>query len=68
MKTNIQKVKYNVDPNEPDKCDWWSWDECCDNCGIINYYFGAMITNQKPDDTEKDYCLNCIRKYIDESK
>jgi len=66
LKSNIQRVKYNEKSNKPDKCIWYSWDEICDNCGKEIRKFKEFMTTGIPDRAEKDYCLNCIRKYLDE--
>lgn len=64
MKTNIQKVKYNKNPNIPDKCDWYTWDEYCDNCSEHHYISGTFLSNKAPDIEEKDYCLSCLRNMV----
>ena len=66
MKINIMKVKYNYKSNVPDKCIWYTWKEICDNCDAIIREFNEQITNEYPDTEEKDYCLKCMRKYIDD--
>ena len=64
MKTNIRRLNYNGKPN-PTNGKWWSWDETCDKCGADCGKSG-WTTTEKPDTTEKDYCLNCIRQLLDE--
>ena len=66
MKINIMTVKYSKDPNIQDKCTWFTWKETYDNCGNIISEFNDLITNMYHDTEEKDYCLNCMRKYIDD--
>jgi len=66
MKINVMTVKYNKDPNIQDQCTWFTWKETCDNCGNVISEFNDLITTKYPNTEEKDYCLNCMRKYIDD--
>lgn len=44
---------------------WYSWIETCDDCGKI-IHGHEIETTKKPDFSEKDYCINCLRKRIEE--
>jgi len=66
MKKDIMIVKYNYKSIVPDKCTWYTWKEICDNCNAIIHDFNDIITTKYPDTGEKDYCLKCMRKYIDD--
>lgn len=65
MKTEIQRVKYNKNSNKPDKCEWYSWKEVCDDCGCVIHEFDELISTKKPNTDEKDFCIKCLRKRFD---
>lgn len=68
MKINVMTVKYNTANFIPDKCTWFTWKETCDNCGNTIHELNDYTTTEYPDTEEKDYCLKCMRKYIDDRK
>jgi hypothetical protein len=62
MKTNIIQIDYygNLDSNGK----WWKWTEVCDECGK-QYRNWDIMTMNKPNTEEKDYCIDCLRKKCD---
>lgn len=62
MKTNIERVSYFGTPKPKGK--WWRWHETCDICGADCGNDGVQTTIP-PDTKEKDYCLNCLKKLLD---
>ena len=61
MKTDIKQVSY-MDINESG--DWYVWNEFCDLCGK-QYRGYNNFSGSKPDENEKDYCLDCMREMLD---
>ena len=63
MKTNIQRINYEGILDKNGKC--WRWKEYCDICGADcgKSDFQMMF---KPDREEKDYCISCLRRLVDE--
>jgi len=61
MKTDIKQVT-NIYISNPEK--WYIWNEFCDKCGKKCRYQN-ISSSSKPDKSEKDYCLDCIREMID---
>jgi hypothetical protein len=57
MKRNIQKVRYGKN----DKCTWYSYKEICDECGDVIQEFGDFMTTVIPSESDKDFCLKCMR-------
>ena len=59
MKTN--KINYM---NTDNSLDWYIWNVFCDICGrqFRNHKIHSSV---KPDENEKDYCLDCMREMID---
>ncbi|MDO8640835.1 MAG: hypothetical protein Q7R33_04775 [Nitrosarchaeum sp.] len=45
---------------------WYSWTEICDDCGKKIYTSGNWDTSVPPVLDKKDYCLECLRKRIDQ--
>ena len=64
MKTDIKQVT-NIYISNPK--DWWIWNEFCDICGK-QYRSQNVSSSNKPDESEKDYCLDCMRKMIDKGE
>ena len=62
MKTNIRRVDYGGNSNVFGK--WWTWDETCDRCGV-NTRDSFFMTSVKPDESEADFCSDCIRYLMD---
>lgn len=42
---------------------WWSWVEICDSCGEV-IHGKELETTMKPDETEADYCVKCLREKL----
>ena len=63
MKTKIEQITYNGEPSSTGK--WWRWHETCDLCGA-DCGKDDYQTMTKPDTTEKDYCLSCLKKLLKE--
>lgn len=63
MKTHIKRVDYFN--NSDFKGKWWSWVETCDNCGEI-IQANNVLSSKRPTTLENDYCVKCLRKFIDE--
>jgi len=61
MKTDIKQISY-MDINESG--DWYVWNEFCDLCGK-KYRGYNVFSGSKPDENEKDYCLDCMREMLD---
>jgi nicotinic acid mononucleotide adenylyltransferase len=67
MKINIEHVPYNKGEDKTkDKIKWYSWDEHCDQCDRVVRVKGKFLSSKKPDENKKDYCLDCMRKILDE--
>ena len=54
MKTNIRKTGL-----------WWKWDEFCDNCGT-QIRGESFASSAEPEKEKEDYCLDCMRKKLDD--
>ena len=65
MKINIKRINYDGTLN--DNGNWWKWDEFCDLCGADCKKSDWQVTSP-PNINEKDYCINCLRKLLDEKK
>jgi len=61
MKTDIKQVT-NIYVSNPEK--WWTWNAFCDKCGE-QFRSPNIYSSSKPDENEKDYCLDCMREMID---
>ena len=62
MKSNIVQMDLSGKLNPNGK--WWSWHATCDRCGADCHNDYMMM--QKPDTTENDYCVNCMRELLKE--
>jgi len=61
MKTNIIKINYM---NTEKSLDWYIWNAFCDKCGK-QFRNHKIHSSSKSDESEKDYCLDCMREMID---
>lgn len=61
MIKDLEKVPYNKKHPEKDTMKWYTWTEICDRCGKIIRNNGDIITGEKPNTNEKNYCLQCLR-------
>ena len=57
-------MKYNIKQSKKDSL-WWSWSQKCDRCGADCHHDG-VLTSQKPDTEEADFCLKCYRELMDQ--
>ena len=62
MKTDIKQVT-NIYISNP--TNWWVWNEFCDKCGK-QCRSQNVFSGSKPNENEKDYCLDCMREMIDD--
>ena len=44
--------------------DWYIWNAFCDECEK-QFRSHNIYSSAKPDENEKDYCLDCMREMID---
>lgn len=64
MKYNIRQTDYHGK-----NCingQWWTWEQRCDRCGADCQHTGIMTT-EKPDIDEVDFCIQCYRELMDQN-
>jgi len=50
---------------ESEADDWWIWKEICDGCGKVIHEPGEVMTLNRPNTTERDLCLDCLKKLFE---
>lgn len=63
MIKNLLNVPYNKN-GKVGKCQWWTWDEFCDDCGALFREGGTFKSSSRPE-KEKSYCLKCLYLRLD---
>lgn len=58
-------MKKNIKTEIRNDMKWYRWDEYCDCCGEP-IMLSDMLTTRVPDTEEADFCLKCMRKFMDE--
>lgn len=60
------KTDYKIlDSNPKGLMEWHTWTEICDKCGTTIEISGDWSHSEKPNMEEKDFCIKCLREYID---
>lgn len=65
MKINVRQIDY--DGNLCSTGQWWKWTEICDRCNK-ECETSNLMTMTKPNITEKDYCLTCLKILLKERR